>query len=334
LPPVCSLGALVGAPEPAQALPSVEVRCPSLSSEQTAEVEARALAELMTNGTFVVHAELECSFNRVTVAVSSETASVVESAALQDPNVRDALIETLYAALLRALYPADAPPPRARSATAFEPVDDSPHPPPAGPSPARVAPPLPSRYASPSPLPAPPPIPSEAPRDTAPPTQRSPRTAHVSAGPLVEWWQGQTAVGAVLEAAYGPREVSFALRLSALSSLSPAESFDALELSAAASVRWLPDWAYGLLFSSGLGVSWLDVSPQAPYEPRGATTVAAGLASLELSRPTWFGAWVLVPAAGLRLFAGERTVTLDGRDELVIGHFTPNVGARFGRAFE
>jgi hypothetical protein len=124
------------------------------------------------------------------------------------------------------------------------------------------------------------------------------------------------------------------MRLGALTTLSSAEAFDALELSAAASLRWQPAWAYGFVLSSSLGASWLDVTPQEPYEPLGDTAVSAGFASVELSRPAWIGPWVLVPSAGLRLFAAERSVRLDGREELVIGHVAPDVGLRFGRGFE
>jgi hypothetical protein len=317
-------------------LPSVEVRCPSLSNEQAAEVEARALAELMTNGAFVIHAELECAFNRVTVAVSSESTSVVQTAALQHSDVRDTLIDTLCTALLRVRYP-DPPPASRPSTTAFAPVEDAPPPTPNGASSTDLVT-----------APHPPPViaslaraPRTAPSDrrepvgeTEPPPRRSARTADISAGAILEWWQAQTAAGAVLEAGYGAREISFAMRLGALTTLSSAEAFDALELSAAASVRWQPEWAYGFVLSSSLGASWLDVTPQEPYEPRGETAVSAGFASIELGRPAWLGPWVLVPSAGLRLFAAERSVRLDGHEELVIGHVAPDVGLRFGRGFE
>ena len=89
-------------------LPAVEIRCAPLTREQTAEVEARARANLMTSGLPVLAADLECSSNRVTITVSAERASNTRTAALYGQNVREALIEALDAALLSLMHPEPA----------------------------------------------------------------------------------------------------------------------------------------------------------------------------------------------------------------------------------
>jgi hypothetical protein len=314
-------------------LPPVEIQCEALSREQIAEVEARARAELMTNGAPVLRADLECSVDRVTVTVNAERSSIAHTVALQDRNVRDALIDALGAALLRLLHPEPTSQSETPSATfGAPPSDDAGSRVLAGPPGASVAPAAPATttVAPPSAMRA-----SEPRRDITPDARRrAQRKTEVSVGPLLEWWQRRTAVGASVEAGYGSREFVLVLQAGALTEAPSTEAFDALELSASFAVRWQPEWSYGARVSTGIGAGWLRIDPREPYAPQGATQVSAGYALLELSRPVWWGAWALVPRAGVRLFAAERRVTLDGRAELVLGHAAPGVAIGLARAFD
>lgn len=320
------LGAPAPPPELAESAPDIEIQCPTLSREQTAEVESRARAELMTSGASVLRAEFDCAFDRVTVIVSSESASIVQVSALRSPDVRDALIDALGDALLRLLRASPdsqklSLPPAAVPNEIREPAEaDAPSSPP----PLTLLPP-PGR--APRPLPAR----SDAQRSSAP---RTPRIWDVSGSAALEWWQQQTAAGASAELGYGGRVLSLAFRFGAFTSVPRAEAFGALELGGSLGLRYEPAWAYGVVLSAGLGASWLDITPREPYEPRGSTHVSAAFARLELSRPVRFGPWALLPAAGMRLFPAERRVNLDGRAELVLGHFAPGVALGVGRALE
>jgi hypothetical protein len=315
------------------ALPSVEIECNALSREQVAEVEARARADLMTTGVSVLHAELTCSFDRVTAMVASEETSVVHTAESEYDNLRDALIDALDAALLRLMESALASPSlpvpaaQGRSTPPREsPVEERP-----------PAPSVPSNGASPASGPLLfIPVASEEPRRDATTSPKSPRrpTLDASAAAALEFWQPLTAVGASLETSYGTSALALGVRFGALTAVPSADAFGALELSAGGAVRWQPPWSYGIRLSATLGASWLDVTPRAPYRPSGATRVAAGFAHLELSRPLRFGDFALVPAAGLRLFAAERSVNLDGRAELVIGHAAPGLAVGLAHAFD
>ena len=154
----------------------------------------------------------------------------------------------------------------------------------------------------------------------------------VGAGTLVEWWQGGAAAGASLVAGYGSPSLSLRTQFGALTELQKA--FDALELSAALGLGWQPEWSEGVRLSASVGVSWLDVAPQAPYEPRGRTAVTAGFAVFELSRPVWFGSWSLIPTARARLFAAERRVNLDGHTALAIRPLAPGLALNLAHSFE
>jgi hypothetical protein len=331
----CVLGAAFAAPGLARASPpSVEIQCEALSREHVAEVEARARAELMTNGSPVLRADLECSVDRVTVTVNSEGSSIAHAVALRDRNVRDALIEALGVALLRLLHPEPAPKDTSGASGGDAPGDGAVPAAPARPPATALGPAAPVNVTAPV-------APSSATtttvpfRDGAPGVHRRPkRTAEVSGGPALEWWQQRTAVGASLEASYGSRPFAFVVQTGALTAAPSTAAFGALELSAALAFRFQPDWSHGARATTGIGAGWLRVDPREPYAPQGATHVSAAYALLELSRPVWWGAWAFVPRAGVRLFAAERRVTLDGRAKLVLGHAAPGVAFGVARAFD
>jgi hypothetical protein len=315
-------------------LPVVEIRCRALTREQVSEIEARARADLMTSGVSVLEAILDCSSDRVTVTVSSESVSIEQTAARYTHDVREALIEALDTALLRLMHPehqAVLPAPHAPAPSAAAESESAPAASGDGPAlasaedasaPTRSAPVTPTRSDV---LPRP---------EAASVERRSSQAVDVGAGPLGEWWQGSIAAGASLDAGYGSPLLSLRLQFGALTQVQQAGAFDALELSAAIGVRTQPGWAQGGRLSASIGASWLDIAPRRPFEPRGGTDVWAGFAALELSRPVWFGSWSLVPSARVRLFAGERRVILDGHTELAIRRLAPGLAVALAHTFE
>ena len=299
------------------------VECPELTAEKAAEVEARARAALITREAQVSEATLACDFEQVSATVTGERGAVRSVAAKSGRNLNDLLVDTFEAALSRlsaealaGAAPADPNGPRA----ATEAAELSPRS-----SPVALAP---------SPPPPPPPPPLSLRSSSSQSGATAPPRAEVQSGAALESWGGNATMGPLASASYGSRALALALRLELLLPLRPRPAFRAFEFSAALAVHWQPSWSRGARLLVGAGVSSLSATPHEPYEARGATRVAAGFATVTLSRPIWLQAWALVPEGGVRLFAERRSVTLDRDAQLHLPRVAPQLAISLLRRFE
>lgn len=293
------LFARIAAAEPA----SLRIDCPGLSREQTAEIETRARAALLTAGLDAAELELGCEAEQARASLRAR-GEVGESALpLDAAPVAGQLMQALDLAIGKLSQPLPTEPQAlAPSSAAFESdrVPRAPTPPQAAVSPSRPA------------------------------ARRTPRAARrrfsvVSVGiaGVAEAWGSRVAPGALLHSRFGRERVG--VTWSASYQVAASALFRADELGVAFGVDYRPDRAAGITLEGDLGVSLLSVTPHAPYQPRGATGLSVGFLRLLLARPIALGRLALVPAAGVRLFAAPRRLRVDDEERLKLGYAVPVV---------
>jgi hypothetical protein len=290
----------------------VRVTCPQLSREQTAEVEARVRASLLTRED---HAA-------VTISCESESGSVkIEASsgkvAIESLNMGANLREELLGALDRA----------------FEKLAEAP-------ASVELEPPLPDAAAEPeTPAPATPILPPPAkpatpvrPTSSVPTAERSRSDAFARAPStplfvqgLGEVWASHAAWGAGLgtEWALGPWR--WGGRSGVLTPINAASTYTLLDWQAMAHVGARPNRLAGVQITLGLGLGLMMVSPRAEATSYAVRVVGAPFGVLLLSRMFRWRRFALVPELGVRLFASERGVTVDGRESVSFGWAVPRL---------
>lgn len=281
----------------------MSIECPGLSREQTAEVEARARAALLTAGLDVAELELGCDAEQVRakLRVRGETSESVVP--LDAGAVPGQLMRALDGAIQRSTQPHEPQPePAAPSSATFE-SDRAPS---VSTQPTIAAPP-----------------PSAEPR-RAPVPPRGPRlVASVAAGGVLEAWGSRLVPGALLHSRFGGEQVG--VTWSASYQVAQASLFRVGELGVALGADYRPQRAGGLVLEASVGFSLLSVTPHAPYRPRGATSLSAGFVRALLARPIALGRFAIVPSAGVRLFTAPRRLRLDGQQQLKLGYAAPEL---------
>jgi hypothetical protein len=290
----------------------VRVTCPQLSREQTAEVEARVRASLLTRDDRAA----------VTISCESESGSVkIESSsgklAIESLNMGANLREELLGALDRA----------------FEKLAE-------GPASVELAPPRPDAISAPempgpvtvSPPPPAKPAPAVRPTPSLPTAERSRSDAFARAAStplfvqgLGELWSSHAAWGAGLgtEWALGPWRGG--ARAGVLTPVNAASTYTLVDWQAMAHVGARPNRLAGVQITLGLGLGWMVVSPRAEATSYAVSVVAAPFGVLLLSRAFRWRRFALVPELGVRLFASERGVKVDGRESVSFGWAVPRL---------
>ena len=294
----------------------VRVDCPDLTSEQAAELEARAQATLLTSdvqaqATILCHergAEVRVEAGDDRIAVQAQAAP----AALRD-EVQRSLDQALYELRARrALGSGDdatAPPDAAAAAAALPPAAAPPEA-----APAVPAPPTPARRPLPRrPVPTPEALISEA-----------------SATLLAEIWSDRAALGGGIRAALAqPSGVELGLRAGALHPIGLG-SFNANEAHLVVEGTLEPRFAAGLRVSLGIGASLLLVTPDPALSAANGTTRAALRAEAQVGRAFRWGWFQLLPSVGVHLFSEERGVRIDGREQLTLAGVGPRLSLALG----
>lgn len=295
----------------------VTIACPQLDREGVAELESLARAALLSSSLRASLA-IECRVDGVLVTAESAETSASVRASPEGATFRDGVLAAVDAAL-------DQLRPRAAPAV----------PGPAGevsqPEPEVTAPPAAQQEVTTPPVPKPRPAPPAAltaPANRATPNAQPPsRTLHteVYASAGLEAWSVGLAGTATLGARHGGRHVWAGIRGGVARPLLQDVDFSATDLSLTLEAVFVPDLGLGLRAALGVGPSVLVVSPSARVAAVSNVKTAALLVAAELSRPVWLGRFAVVPALGVRVFASERGVRLDGAERLVLGGYEPSV---------
>jgi len=292
---------------------TVQISCPDLTPEQTAEIESRIRASLLTTEVTAAVAVV-CRSDNADVRVDRPPESVVVSARTSAASFRDDVLRAVEQALeeLRQRQAAALPAAPSIDAAAAEPEPE----PPVAASPAAPLAPV-------APRPRPPVV-SGSPAGAPPPARA---WTELSAAFTAEAWDDRAALGGALGVAQSTPTLYYGLQAAVLRPPSQASGFTVLEAHASAQLSLQPRFTAGVRLTLGLGPSVLFVEPRGNLTAKTSTARTSLFAAAHVSRAFWLGHWALVPDFGVRLFTGERGVSVDGRQQLVLGTFALQASA-------
>jgi len=276
----------------------VSVRCAELSAEDAAEVEARVRASLLGSGAEPATVALSCEPDSAQTEVSGGGRQVTQRSERNAISAKEALLASAEAALVAwsaeppAVSPSAAVPAVATPVPAVEPV----------PAPAAAATTPPTKPPS------------------APPVARAiAASTWVSAGLRAEPWSHGWGLGPQLGLEQRLNTAFLAIQGGYLFALPSSTQFSAHDLQFGAQIGWQPRPLFGFRGALGVGLSVFGVSPQVGVSAQNGTTRSTlACLSLELSRPIEFGAFALLPNAGLRAFTRSRSVFIDEQEVLAL----------------
>ena len=279
----------------------VTVRCDELSAEDTAQVEARVRATLLSAGLSPTTVALSCEPASVQTQVTGNGHEVTQRSERSASSLKEALLANAEAALSAwgaASSPALASLPAA--APVLAPAVEPAH------APALAAAP---------PAPTPNRIPDARPEPAS--TDTRDRT-WLAAGPRAELWSHGWGLGAQVGAQHEFGAVFLAVHAGYLLSVPTSTQFSAHDLGFGAQLGWQPRALLGFRGALGVGFSVFGASPEAGVSAESGKSSTLPCLSVELSRPVEFGAFALLPAAGARAFARARSVQVDGQEVLAL----------------
>jgi hypothetical protein len=309
-----------------EAQPTLRQECTALSRDDSAQVEARLLASLLTRSANDLEVSITCDRGIAIVSASSGSLETRRSVTLSGPVGLETIVASAERAISAVLAsappetqaPAEAslpatPPLGAGTATAAGSAPDSP----CAPSVAAVQAPKPV---------CPAPVADASARAALLPRARPTRAdSNIRADASVETWGSRLAAGAVLGLEQSSGKWSYAVVAGTTRGLSAQPLFRLSEWNAAGELGWQPPSASGVRVSVRLGMSLLVVDPKTGVSATSSTVKLAAFAELDVSRPIWFGRLGLAPGLGLRAFSARRTVAVDGQEELQLA--TPSARA-------
>jgi len=282
---------------------SVRVDCPELTAEQTAEVESRARASLLT-ADLNAAASILCRDGAAQVRVEAAGGAAMAQVEITAEGFRDELLRALDEAL-RQLF-------RARSEKPVE-IGAAPEPPLPGTQPGSAQMP-PER---PAPVTEPPPA-------TPPQPQAAPAFDEAEIAALGERWPGRWALGAAVSVTRTRGWMSLGLRIGVARPVTQRAEFGATEVAGTLEFTATPRPLGGARLTLGVGPSVLLIAPRADLIVRsGGTAKSALFAEAELSRPFTIGRMSLIPGLGVRVFADDRGVNVGANHIEVLSGAVP-----------
>jgi hypothetical protein len=303
---------LLAWPWTAAAAEDVQVRCPPLSSEQAAEVEARVRASLLV-AEIEGSVSLSCEPERARVEVVSKDGSATLEAPFTSTRPQEALIELVEKALRDLGYRRRTTPDAAAS-TVTTPV-------------AALSTPAP-----PSPLPVAR-RPKREPQRAAPSSSKTPTTPslQLSAQALGEVWATHQVAGGALGIGRSAGHLWYGAKLGVTVPVSGGVPFLVTEWYATLRLGFQPTWAAGAQLTFGAGPSYLAVASHDATVSGSTKILNSWFVDGSLSYPVWLKHVAFVPALGARLFGSERGVRVDTQERLVLRGVVPQLA--FGVAY-
>jgi hypothetical protein len=157
-----------------------------------------------------------------------------------------------------------------------------------------------------------------------------PLLSEISATALGELWSDRAALGGGIRAALAQRSgAEVSVRAGAFHPVGLA-GFNANEAHFVVEGTLEPRFAQGLRLSLGIGASLLFVNPEPALSAPKGTTRAALRAEAQLGRAFRWGWLQLLPSVGVHFFGEERGVRIDGREQLTLVGFGPQVALALG----
>lgn len=307
----------------AQARPSLRQECNALSPEDSARVEARLLASLLTPDASEVTVSIACDHGIAQVSASvgpEETRRSVTLSGSLGPEAILALATRAVAQLLATAddHPAAAAPAEIAPAPAGT-VDAVGQPPATTPQTPNQSP-IVSREtaATPAERSHPPPCPTSARNDS-----------RARADIALQSWGSKAALGAVLGLEQAAGSLSYAFLAGGARPVEQPSLSTVSEWTAAGELSWQNARSLGIRVSARLGLSLLALSPESGVVSTPGTLKSAAFLDLDLSRPFWLGRFGLAPALGLRAYSAKRAVTVEGQPELQLSTPSVHVGVAF-----
>jgi len=304
------LAVALGARAASAAEADFTLKCPELSAEDVAQVEARVRADLLSAGLTPAAVDLSCDVAAAQAQVTGNGQQVTLRTDRNASSVKEALLASAENALsawaAQIASPGTAP--AASSSLPLGAALEAPAPEPA-----------------PAPVPAPPPAPAATPiappgrpPDARPTVRSSSASTWISAGPRAELWHSGWALGGQLGLQRKWTSTFAAIRAAYLFGLPVSSEFSAYELQLGAEFGFQPAGALGLRGALGLGLSFFGVSPATGVSALDGSSSTLPCVSFEISRPVALGPLALLPAVGARAFARSRGVRVDGQEVLAL----------------
>jgi hypothetical protein len=304
----------------AQARPSLRQECKALSPEDSARVETRLLASLLTTEASDVSVSIACDRGIALVSASvgpEETRRSVSLSGSLNPETILALATRAVAQLLATAddQPAAVPP----AETALTPL---------GTSDAESLPPTMTPEASTqSVIVSREPDAAAAARNHPPPCPASARNdSFARADVALQSWGSKAALGAALGLEQATGSFSYAFLAGGARPVEQVALSTVTEWTAAGEFGWQGASLLGFRISGRLGLSLLILSPESGVSSDSGTLKSAAFLDLDLSRPLWLGRFGLAPVIGLRAYSAKRAVTLEGQPQLQISTPSAHVG--------
>jgi len=305
---------------PALALPTVHQECKALSAEDSARVEARLLASLLSPEAGDVDVSIACSGGIASVSASVGSPEVRRSVALSGVVAPDAILTLAMRAVTQVLATGLSSTEVSRGDGVSEQGTSSPATSPAvTESAAKPCEPEPSAKSAP---------PARAP--VAEPA-RSHHESRIRADFALESWGSHAAGAALVGLEQRAGRWSYAFLAGLARPFQQPSLSDATEWMSAAELGWFArDWL-GLRFSTRLGFSLLTANPHEGVTTNTGILKSAGFLELDVARPIWLGRFGFAPGVGLRVFSAKRAITIDGESELQLS--TPSFHAFIAMLF-
>ena len=302
----------------AHARPTLRQECKALSPDDSARVETRLLASLLTREVSEVSVSITCDHGIALVSASMGPEEVRRSVSLSGLVGPEAILALATRAVTQLLATADdrpAPGIPEESARPQAGLSDAASIPPATTeqtsSPSRVASPEPDATAAERNHPA---LPS-------PTVLRN--DSRVRADVALQSWGSKAALGAALGLEQATGSWTYAFLAGGARPVAEVSLSTVTEWTAAGELGWQGAGSLGIRISARLGLSLLMLSPDSGITSTSGTLKSAGFLDLDLSYPLWLGRFGLAPLIGLRAYSAKREVTFEGRPELQIS--TPSV---------
>ena len=300
--------------------PPVRQACEQLSPEDSARVETRLLASLLTPEAAGVTVSITCGDGIALVSASLGPEQTRRSVALSGPIASETILALATRAIAQLTTLSEpegttrAPADVSHAASAVADSDQ------AAPASAPEAPGMPKVASSPSD-----PVTATANRDSARCASPDPHEGRVRADIALQSWGSKAALGAVLGLEQATESWTYAFLAGAARPIEQPALSDVSEWTAAGEVGWQNKATLGVRISARLGLSVLAISPDPGVETSSGTLKSAAILDLDFSRPVWFDRLGLAPGVGLRVYSAQRAVTVEGEPELQLS--TPSVHA-------
>jgi len=302
----------------AHARPSVHQECKALSREDSAQVEARLLASLLTPEASEVSVTIACDNGIALVSASvgpQETRRSVSLSGSLGPETTLALATRAVAQLLATADDRPALVPPAAIAPTPSNTSDAVSPPPGTTPQPSTQSVIVSREPDAAPAaPSQPPAPSPA---------NGSNESRARVDIAVQSWGSKAALGAELGLEQAMGDLSYAFLAGGARPIEQLSVSTVTEWTAAGEFGWQGARLLGIRISARLGLSLLMLSPDSGITVTSGTLKSAAFIDLDVSRPLWLGRFGLAPIVGLRAYSAKRAVTVEGIPELQIS--TPSV---------